>query len=156
MKGSCVWTFATPTSASLGGSITFSLHKSVYNTHRQSFGYPTQYLPTCTANHSVEMSTHFEQLPSYEISISQGSKAPDDNTLVGSGDLIVRWPDGRGRRYRDKTEISNSLALLGQSVINDAIKTSLTIQTYIPYELGRLASEGESILSVDVTPIDLY
>jgi hypothetical protein len=100
--------------------------------------------------------THFEQWPAWEISISEGFNVPDDGTLVGSGDLIVRWPDGRGRRYRDETEISNSLALLGQSAINDAIKTSLKIRTYIAYELGHPLSEVESVLSVDFTPISFY
>jgi hypothetical protein len=101
------------------------------------------------------MPTDYEKFPFYPISISKGSNAPDDATLVGSGDFVVRWLDGtqhpRGRRYRDPEEISTCLVLTNRKHIDAAIK-GLTIDTYIPFELGHLPDEGESGFSVDVAP----
>jgi hypothetical protein len=101
------------------------------------------------------MPTDHEKFPFYPISISKGSNAPDDATLVGSGDFVVRWLDGtqqpRGRRYRDPEEISTCLVLNNREHIDAAIE-GLTIDTYIPFELGHLPGEGESGFSVDVVP----
>jgi hypothetical protein len=125
---------------------TFHLPLAVQKSTRYSF--------TCTPSCSLQMSTHFEQYSSYQISISRGSKAPapDDHTLVGSGDLIVRWPDGRGRRYRNTGEISDCLALpyrpgIDSAVrpgIDNAIRTGQTMATMVPFELSFLPTEGES------------
>jgi hypothetical protein len=136
-------------------STTLTLY-SVHTTHNRHYRHPTQYKPNCAAIHSIEMSTYFKQWPSYEISISRESTAPDDGTLVESGDLIVRWADGRGRRYRNTTEISDCLLLLDESDIDKAVKTCQKVNTYMPYELGHPPSEGESVLSVDFTPIKFY
>jgi len=94
---------------------------------------------------SLGMSTNsnHEGYASYQITITEGSKARDDGSLVGSGELIVRWPDGRGRRYRHTGEISDNLILLDRSRIKVASRTGGTLDTMVPFELSYLPTEGE-------------
>jgi hypothetical protein len=94
------------------------------------------------------MSRQFEQYHSYEISISQEPNPADHATLIGSGDLIVRWSDGRGRRYEDLDEISECLVLLDLSVIRGAMKSSTKLGTYISYDHGHLLDDGESYVAI--------
>jgi hypothetical protein len=105
----------------------------------------SRYKLTYTGVNSLEMSTNsnHEGYASYQITITKGSKAPDDGTLVGSGEIIVHWPDGRGRRYRHTGEISDCLVLLERARIKDAIRTGETLDTMVPFELSYLLTEGE-------------
>jgi hypothetical protein len=87
-----------------------------------------------------------------------------NHTLVGSGNFIVCWPDGRARRYRNTREISDCLALpyrrgIDNAIspgIDNAIKTGQTMATMVPFELSYLPTEGESQSEVHPYSFDPY
>ena len=118
-----------------------------------------EHIPTCTTLTPLEMSTQLEQYPTYKISIiqlTQESNLRDAPTLIGSGDLIVRWSSGQGRRYRTLEEISDCLVLPYRPSITDAIRTGEMMDTMVPFELGYLPTEGESQSGVKPDSFDPY
>ena len=140
----CPWPFGGRTSASLACSITLFSH-SVHTTVRiiNNTGSPRRIYTHLYHYQTLKMSTQSEQYHSYGISIRRESNPPDAATLIGSGDYIVRWLDGGGRRYKDLGDISDCLALLDIADLRAAIRTATILETYISYDHGHLPSEGE-------------
>jgi hypothetical protein len=104
----------------------------------------------------MSTNSNYEGYASHQITITEGLKASDNGTSVGSGEIVVRWPDGQGRRYWHIGEISDCLVLLDRSRIKDATRTGETLETMVPFELAHLPTEGESQSGVQPHSCDPY